>query len=325
MKVNGVDVSKLGAHTQKEEYFPPVVPGRVAHIDGDFLAYMVAYDDTKSVEEMKHNCEVLANYKRKQAAAEHMVIHLTPKESNKGMRPDKIDPKTGKIIETGLALLREYQTNRKGKPKPKYLHLIRAHMADAMDGIQHVNCEADDGMSMAQYEAIKAGKRNLSIIVTKDKDLAMVPGLTLDWDTGDILDTEDDFGYIRLDDTKSAKKIKGRGWKLFWCQMLTGDAADNISGLPKCYTLDYLPNGKPKACGPVLAYEIMSPVKTNKEAFEIVRTLYRDFEKLEGFKNYRDNSPITAGQALISEGQLLWMRRKLDKDDFIHWLQETCL
>ena len=311
MKINGLDISGL-THKQSEEYFPPVVPFRTVHIDGDFLAYMVAYDDSKSVEEMKHNCEVLADKLRRKAAAEHLQIHLTPKESNKGERYD-------------LALLREYQTNRKGKPKPRFLHLIRAHMADNMNGIQHVLCEADDGMAMAQYKAIAEGNRNLSIIATKDKDLAMVPGLTLDWDTGEITDTKDDFGYIRLDDSKSAKKIKGRGWKLFWGQMLTGDTADNISGLPMCYNLDYCANGKPKKVGPVLAYEILNPIQTNKEAFQVVRDLYKEFGKVEGFKNYRNGEPITASQALISEGQLLWMRRKHDKDDFIHWLQETCL
>jgi len=318
MNINGVDVSSL-SHVKVAKVIP-TVSGRVAHIDGDFLAYMVAYDDNKSIEDMKHNCDKLAEKLRLMSGAESSVIHLTPKESNKGGRKE-------------IALLREYQTNRKGKPKPKYLHLIRAHMADTMNGIQHVTCEADDGMSMAQYTAIAKGERNLSIIITKDKDLCMVPGLQLDWDTGEITDTTDDFGDIRLADDKVAKKIRGRGWKMFWAQMLTGDAADNISGLPMCCNLDYLPRGKYKNCGPVLAYEILKPLKTNKEAFTVVRDLFgiynsaanEEGSEFEPFKDYRDGRLITASEAFVSEAKLLWMRRKDDPDDVIHWLKETCL
>ena len=318
MDVNGIDVSKLG-HVEKEIGIP-VVPGRVVHIDGDFLAYMVAYDDSKTIEAMKHNCDVKADKIRRMAGAETMQIHLTPKESNKGGRYD-------------IALLREYQTGRKGKPKPRYLHLIRAYMHDTFGGIQHVTCEADDGMAMAQYDAIKAGKRNLSVIATKDKDLCMVPGLQVDWDTGEITDTTDDFGYIRLADDKTAKKIRGRGWKMFWAQMLTGDTADNISGLPMCCDLDYLPRGKYKKIGPVLAYEILSPVKTNKEAFKIVKNLYalyntaanEEGSEFKPFADWRDGRLLTAGEAFVSEAQLLWMRRCHDPKDVINWLMETAL
>lgn len=318
MNVNGVDVSSL-SHVKVAKVIP-IVPGRVAHIDGDFLAYMVAYDDSKSIEDMRHNCDKLAEKLRLMSGSEHVTIHLTPKESNKGGRYE-------------TALLREYQGARKGKPKPKYLHLIRAHMADTMNGIQHVTCEADDGMAMAQYAAIAKGERNLSIIITKDKDLCMVPGLQLDWDTGEITDTTDDFGDIRLADDKVAKKIRGRGWKMFWAQMLTGDTADNISGLPMCCDLQYLPRGKYKNCGPVLAYEILKPLKTNKEAFETVRGLFNAYHEASCVKdsdvkplvNWRDGTPLTAGQALISEAKLLWMRRKDDPDDVIQWLKETCL
>jgi hypothetical protein len=318
MNINGIDVSGLG-HKEKSKAIP-TVPGRVVHIDGDFLAYMVAYDDSKSIEDMKHNCSVKAEKIRLMAGAETMQIHSTPKESNKGGRYE-------------IALLREYQTGRKGKPKPKYLHLIRAYMHNEMNAIQHVDCEADDGMSMAQYGAIAAGNRNLSIIATKDKDLQMVPGLALDWDTGEITDTQDDFGYIRLDRDKAQPKIKGRGWKMFWAQMLTGDTADNISGLPMVCDLQYLPRGKHKACGPVLAYEILNPLTTNKEAFAVVKKLFYDYHNvkddkgnlLHPFTNWRDGSIITPGQAFVSEAMLLWMRRNYEYKDVVSWLSETAI
>lgn len=317
MDINGIDVSAL-EHSKKDIEIP-VVPGRVVHIDGDFLAYMVAYDDTKSIEEMRHNCLVKADKIQRMAGAESRVLHLTHKDSDKGQRKQ-------------IALLREYQENRK-KIKPKYLHLIRAYMKDELEGVYHMDKEADDGMSIAQYDAIKAGKRKLSVIATKDKDLCMVPGLLLDWDTGSIEDTKDDFGEINLSRDKSQPKIRGRGWKMFWAQMLTGDSADNISGLPMCCNLDYLPRGKHKACGPVLAYEILAPLTTNKEAFKVVKQLFYDYHNvvdekgkpLHPFTDYRTGRVITPGEAFISEAQLLWMRRNNDQRDVINWLMETAI
>lgn len=309
MIVNGIDLSKLEAEVSSD---PATVPGRVVQIDGDFAAYMVAFDKDRSIDDMKKILDMILERLRVKAGAESIVIHLTPKESTKGNRYEQ-------------ALLREYQATRQNKVKPRFLHIIRAHMADHYGGIQHVNCEADDGMSKAQYGAIAAGNRHLSIIATKDKDLGMVPGLALDWATGEITDTENDFGYIELVQKGKIKKIKGRGWKLFWAQMLMGDAADNISGLPLVCDLKYLPNGKDKPCGPVLTYEILSPIQTNKEAFVVVRDLYKAYAEKHGFTNWRTGQPITAGEAFLSEAKLLWMRRNDNDDDVVEWMKEHCV
>lgn len=327
--IHGVDTSKL-SHA-KPDLSIPIVKGRTVHIDGDFIAYMVAYDDKKGLEAIKHNTDAKIEKIRLMAGAEFIQLHLTPKESNKGHRTDQYD-KTGNRVFTGLSMVKEYQAKRK-TIKPKYLHLIRAYMHDKFNGIQHVDCEADDGMAIAQYEAIAAGNRNLSVIATKDKDLLMVPGLQLDWDDGGISDTSDDFGDIHIDRSKSTPKTRGRGWKMFWAQMLMGDATDNISGLPMVCDEQYLPNGKHKQCGPVLAHEILSPLKTNKEAFTVVRDLFRAYHEVKDdkgnlvhpFTNWRDGSIITPGEAFLSEARLLWMRRKKDDDDVLHWLQETCV
>ena len=310
MIINGIDVSELRDDVPLA-VVPKTVPGRIVQIDADFLAYMTAYDDEKSIPDMQHNCDVLIEKIRLMSGADKTQLHLTPKGSDKGGRFD-------------IAMLKEYQGNRKDKPKPKLLHVIREWMHKERDAILHAECEADDGMSIAQYDAIARGERNLSVIATKDKDLTMVPGLMLDWDTGEISDTETDFGYLTLDGSKASKKIRGRGWKYFWAQMLTGDTADNISGLPMCHSMQYLPKGKAKLCGPVLAYEILDGVLTNKEAFERVRDLYKDCGEVDGFKNYRTGEPIGFGAAFISEAQLLWMRRKLDINDVLDWIKETC-
>jgi hypothetical protein len=152
----------------------------------------------------------------------------------------------------------------------------------------------------------------------------------LDWDDGEITDTEDDFGFIFLDEgnpeAKSpTKKIRGRGWKYFWAQMLTGDPADNISGLPKVHTPLYLPTGKPKACGPVMAYEILSTVPDNKAAFKLVRDLYKDCGVGQGYVHYQTGEEVPFGKVFQSEARLLWMRRDIDMDDVVHWMKDHCL
>ena len=294
----------------------PTVPGRTIQIDADFLAYQVSYDDEKSIAEMRSNCDAIVEKFRLMSGAERVALHLTPKGSNKGNRYE-------------IALLKEYQANRAGKVKPKFLNVIREWMHKERDAILHMNCEADDGMAMAQYKAIADGTPELSIIASKDKDLCIVPGLQIDWSTGTISDTTDPFGYIDLhvmDNKAKTKKVKGRGWKFFWAQLLMGDSADNISGLPKVCLPKYLAaSGKPKAVGPVLAHEIISPLKSNAECFSVVSNLFRSYGDNVGFVNWRDGSKVSYGDALISEAQLLWMRREHSSTDVIEWMKEHCL
>jgi DNA polymerase-1 len=311
----GIDTSKLKHKEPNEFQILPTVKGRTVHIDADFLAYQVSYDDEKTVSEMQSNCDAAVEKMRLMSGSEHARLHLTPKGSDKGGRFD-------------LALLKEYQANRKDKPKPKFLHHMREWMHKERGAILHMTCEADDGMSIAQYGSIRDGSPNLSVIATKDKDLCMVPGLQLNWDTGEMTDIETEFGYIMLhemDNKAKTKKIKGRGWKYFWAQMLMGDSADNIQGLPKVCDLAFCPTGKYKACGPVLAYDILSGVTNNKQAFQVVRDLFKEYGDKIGFLNYRDGTPVPFGKAFQSEAQLIWMRRHDDRNDAIHWMKEHCL
>lgn len=312
--INGVDLSALKEDTPKLIH-PDIVKGRTVHIDADFLAYMVAADDYKSLEDMKHNANEKIEKIRLMAGAERYVLHLTPKKSDKGQRGN-------------IAMLKEYQSNR-NKVKPKFLHVIRDWMAAEHPSEMHMTCEADDGMSMAAYAAQLAGTPELCVIASKDKDLWQVPGLQVDMDTGELSNTTDPFGEIWLDDSKSQKKIRGRGWKYFWAQMLTGDPADTISGIPLICDMKYLPKGKTKACGPVMAYDILSPIKTNKAAFHVVGGLFKAYEdyhkaaEMPGFVNYRTGAPITWKEAFTSEAKLLFMRRNNTPDDVLYWLKET--
>lgn len=346
MQINGIDLDGLCDQVQSVS-FPDTVKGRVVHIDADFLAYQVSaekIDEEKSLDDMKHNHDVAVETLRLLAGAESVVLHLTPSGSDKGNRYD-------------LAMLKEYQGNRKDKEKPRFLHIIRDWMAKERDAVLHMHCEADDGMAMAQYKALAEDKANLSIIASKDKDLRMIPGLHLDWDTGEIINCEDNFGYIELDKSKSTTKIIGFGWKFFWAQMLMGDTADNISGIPFVVgsvlnefkptkaiekakevlnnpkstdkqiqsALAKLEARKSMKCGPVLTYTLLENINNNKDAFKAMRTLYKLASEEVPFVNYRNGETISWGNALLSEAKLLWMRRQEKHSDVEEWLSEHAL
>ena len=184
----------------------------------------------------------------------------------------------------------------------------------------------------------------------------MVPGLHLDWDTGVITDAPE-FGELELRVRGSGQRVlSGYGQKFFWGQLLTGDAADNISGLPKLVG-HYLNIFKPTKeteialrtindpdlgtrpvadraraklssrpaglCGPVLAVEVLAKTRNNREAFELVKDCYKRYGEEIGFTYWKDGTTVTWQNAFVSEAQLLWMRRdKHNPMDVAKWFKE---
>ena len=336
-----IDLDGL-AHSASSIDIPEQVKGRTVHIDADFLAYQVTFEkegEEKTYEDMQHNAEVAVDTLRSLAAAEYVHLHLTPSTSNKG----------GRYLH---AIQKPYQGNRLDKPKPRYLGIMREWLAKRYPGTLHQFCEADDGMSSCQYAAIREGNRNLSIIASKDKDLNMVPGLHLNWETGEIVDA-DDFGYVEHD--KDKNKLVGFGQKFFWAQMLVGDTADNIQGLPvvpgrimniikptaeidKAMLVMANPNAtpaqkakakekydgrKPGQCGPATAINLLKQLTSHKQAFTYIRDLYREVGDTIGFKHHGTGETTKWGNVFLSEAKLLWMRREAHNENcVVNWFKE---
>lgn len=339
------------------EQYPKEVAGRVAHIDADFMAYQVSaeseaeldpYNPTprKSYEDMKHNALAAVDHIRRMAGAERAVLHTTHK-SNKGGRDQQ-------------AVLKPYQANRADREKPKYLPDIKLFLSRGCEdttgrftGINHVDQEADDGMAQGQYN----DPQN-AIVCSMDKDLYMVPGWKMCMTTYRIRNVKDPFGEIEIVTKKSSKKVVGVGTKFFWAQLLMGDTADNISGVPEvpgriwqeyagtaAYRDTYRQwisaahkeeaekldarlrklTAKPKKCGPVLAYELLKGARNDKECWETVRACYEGIAKDHGYeyRHWQTGKLVTPTQALLSEMKLLWMRRTKDENDVLNWLKET--
>lgn len=324
----GVGGDDLLAQAQAPDY-PPAVQGRVAHLDADFLAYQVSAESKdelqglkprKSLADMQHNARNAAEHLMRLAGATKYVCHVTPTGSNKGGRP-------------GQAVQQEYQGNRADRERPEFLDAIRHFIVQDMNGIAHLDQEADDGMCQANYAAQGPGgswgQSNLSIIVSMDKDLRMVPGLHYDYDTNEVVCVGDPFGSIWIDESKSSKKIKGWGTKFFWAQCLMGDTADHIRGIP-AVPKSMLPTAKggksaTVACGPVATYDLLKDVHNDKEAFHRVRELWTGLEKAVGytFRHWQTQEIVTPTQALLGDMQLLWLRRNKNPLDVVAWLKEV--
>lgn len=352
----GVDAAKVASLSEAPRY-PKEVPGRVAHIDADFIAYQVSAErkdeldpncpiPRKTFEDMKHNAQTAIKHLRSLAGAGRAVIHTTH-NSDKGGRDEQ-------------AILKRYQANRLNRDnRPEHLDAIREWLGQGCGlkgvvGVNHTDQEADDGMTQASY----ADPEN-HVVVSADKDLLMIPGLHMNPnESSPVITKTDAFGWITRDKTPGGTiKIGGRGTKFFWTQMLMGDPADNISGCPmvpgkiameasptkeytklleqwkacsadETVTIASLDGRlkkleKPKKCGPSMAYDIISPLKTDKECYDIVKQCYED-NGVE-YVHWNTGEPVTATKALFSEMQLLWMRRSKDPLDVLHWLKEEVL
>lgn len=106
-----------------------------------------------------------------------------------------------------------YKGNRINTPKPQWFNEMVDYLCKYYDVRICEGIEADDAVAIQHTRYAKAGKQ--SILISADKDLNTVPGLHYNPQKG--------IRYNVSDDDADA-------W--FFCQMLIGDPADNIAGLP---------------------------------------------------------------------------------------------
>ena len=299
-----MQIPDLPDQTNKSDYYMSLVQGRVAQIDADFIAYQASAETKdeldglvprRSLDMMKYNVKASLEDTARMVGATSYVAHLTPAGSDKGGRTEQ-------------AMLKPYQANRKSKAKPEHLETIRQYIAEECNGMVHLHQEADDGMATANYDA---EDRNLSVIVSRDKDLRMCEGLQWDFKEELVVDVEG-YGDIWIDTSTKTKKVIGLGTAFFWAQLLMGDPADNISGLPTD------PDGK--KVGPMAAYEYLKYCTDDYQCFQVVKYLYAN--STTDYVNHRNGSEVRWQHALLSEMKLLWMRRATDDNDVLTFLME---
>lgn len=179
---------------------------------------------------------------------------------------------TGKNnFRTTVATIKPYKGNRDPNHKPKYYNEIREYLvgkynAEVIDGQ-----EADDMLGIVQWSFPDKS----TVICSIDKDLKMIPGYHYVPSTG--------YGDNRKPPTFFYQSVDDANM-YFWFQMMTGDATDNIPGLP--------------GVGPMTANKVISDHNGNENAVaQAVRELY---------DRYYPDYP----GAFYEMAQLLWMRRK---------------
>lgn len=263
------------------------IPGRVLLVDGDALCYTCAGNDDTEPGQARIN--VIERLRKAAAScrAESVRVLVTARGSHKGHR-------------YAIAKVKPYQGQRDGGRRPKnweYLRrLVEAGLNEYPTEVTAV-AEADDLFSKYSYEL---GPENV-VIHTQDKDMRMVPGWHLTWDDMGLVYVAPGTWELRFGD-----KTYGRKW--FWLQMLHGDAADNIPGLPEFADGSVYPKTyKDKAkrgelkymlCGEATANKLLAGCVDEASARDKVIGLYTTC--------YQD----MVFNEILEQGILLWMRQR---------------
>ncbi len=192
----------------------------------------------------------------------------------------------GHTFRFDIAKSKPYKGTRKEK-KPWHFKNLTAYMVHQLGVKVVTGIEADDQMVIDHL-----GEEE-TILCSRDKDLRQCPGPFYSWELGKqpaygpLVITKK--GEIHLSEDK--KKIIGNGLAFFYSQLLTGDVADNIPGLP--------------GCGPVKAMEILDD--DPDDLWDSVYTAYGD--------HFNGNKISYEFETYLHEqGMLLWMTRRLNED-----------
>lgn len=346
----GVDAPSVYDMDDGSMELPPIIPNSVLQLDGDISSFYLAWTDetlAQNTDALKRHIEV----KRLMAGCEIVNVHTT-----RGLKAGRED----------AAMVQEYQANRQKMTPEQIVKKARVqeirHWLETYSNAHTVpmpqwKIEADDSMAIEQDKMIKAGR--VSKIMTKDKDLDMILGTHIHYDTYDewTLVPQNSYGTIWMDRSGSSAKLKGQGTSFFWAQMLMGDSADNIPGLPKLPTElfnVYKPTkaitnaratlrnpkatprarkaasaviGKRKAAniGPALAHTMLEPCTTDTESFNVVRKAYTAYygKEVFSYETWHGNTIRTnASNMLLEQAKLLWILR-FEGDDVLSWIKEV--
>jgi hypothetical protein len=248
---------------------PSKVAGRTLLVDGDGLAYDCAGNDDTPSGVARRNMEDKIASAMRAAGADRVMILATSRASHKGHR-------------YAIARVKPYQGKRDSSRRPKNWAFLRELIERDPRAVVTDTLEADD---LFHINSVRLGDDNVALL-TEDKDMRMVPGWHLHWQTHALVRVHPETWA-----TEAGGKVFGRKW--FWLQMLHGDSTDNIPGLPQWVN----EKGTRKPCGPVTAENLLADCKGEPWARSAVCKAYRDSYG-EGWE-----------AQLLEQACLLWMRR----------------
>ncbi len=202
-----------------------------------------------------------------------------------------------------IATVKPYKGNRKDLEKPIHFENVKWYLISRYKAIIVDGMEADDALAIHQSSYKGLFGEQETVICSRDKDLRQVSGWHYGWEVG--LQPEYKLKWVTelgelnatYKDTisektgkelRTFKKLSGVGYLWFCAQILTGDATDNIPGLPKF--------------GPKRAFELLRDCTMEADAFQIVKDSYAGVygDEWESF--------------LLEQARLVWMVRGFNVD-----------
>ncbi len=173
---------------------------KVALIDSDFMIYVAAHnkkdEPEKTLEECKLHADQLVYNIVSETGATHYIMTLTVGRNFRYT----INP--------------EYKANRKSLEKPKYFSEVKQHLIETWKAIYNEQVESDDLVITMKNYFDSVGVE--SFITSNDKD---------------VLRTEGTHYNPRKNEWITTTKEEAH--EALWCSLITGDATDNIKGIPK--------------------------------------------------------------------------------------------
>lgn len=231
-----------------------------AFIDGDIIVYHAGFAADKDSDELVvslSNARNMLLSKIKQIKSlfliENVYLYLTSDDKSN--------------FRYQIATTLPYKGNRSKAHKPIFYTEIRKYLVEKHNAIMVTGEEADDAIGRDAQNSL-----NESIILSSDKDLRMIPGWH--WEMGDRAPyyvTE--LGYIYLEEHRSKVELFGTGYAWYCAQLLMGDRADNIPGLP--------------GYGVVKTWEVLRRFKTKADLDKIVETEYASAGLTDRLKEIR--------------------------------------
>lgn len=275
-----------------------VIPGKEVLIDADVVAYYGAYtcDDLP-----------LRAATRRVDYRMNQIIEETQAENYRGFLTGKFN------FRDDIATLRRYKGNRYDKDgnritkQPFWLQECRTYLRNEWDCELVEGEEADDALGIAQTENSKQCID--SVISSIDKDLWIIAGWHHNMNSGS-LEYSSSFGFINL----YKGKLLGAGKKFFYAQLLMGDTADCIPGLPKVTEgMKERWNIRRGGCGATAAFKVLEDAYTEEECMDRVWQCYKEYWRQNDYNHWRTLKLYKAGddtalKQLIEQGRLLWMR-----------------
>lgn len=264
-------------------------------IDGDIFVYRCGF----AVEKTKYLVEDTLGYNHwdsAKPAKEHIDKYGGTLWSRKEVEPaenaiqavrtalrgvtDKYWPKgeywNGRIFLTGKGNFREsldykhgYKDNRDPSHRPKHYKAIKDYLITQRGAWLVNGMEADDQIGIEAYSR----PVDKYVVVSNDKDLDQISGFHYDW-------TKNLSYYVNEEEAI----------KVFYKQLLSGDATDNIKGVMSVAKAANIvdPLGNPKACAQAVKDAYEAEFKDGwGEAVDLIATLVWIRKATEGNPGYK--------------------------------------